>query len=113
MAAFMTDQSKGWEFFDALFNGAEQLERDGESFLKAAATRAGFDFKKLKTDAGSLKIQERLDADRSEADKIGVSGTPYFLVNDLVVRGAVSKDLFEDAIEMALRLSKTQPGRHP
>ena len=37
---------------------------------------------------------------------MGISGTPYFLVNDLLVRGAVSKDLFEDAIEMALRLTK-------
>ena len=106
MAAFMADQAKGWEFFDALFNGVEQFEREGETFLKATATRVGLDFKKLKADAGSPKVQERLDADRAEADKIGISGTPYFLVNDLVVRGAVSKDLFEDAIEMALRLSK-------
>ncbi|MDR2489578.1 MAG: thioredoxin domain-containing protein [Desulfovibrio sp.] len=106
IAAFMVDHGKGWEFHDALFNGVEQLERDGEAFFKATAALVGLDFKKLKIDAGNLKIQERLDADRAEADKIGISGTPYFLVNDLVVRGAVSKDLFEDAIEMALRLSK-------
>lgn len=105
-AAFMTDEAKGWEFFDILFNGVDQFERDGEGFLKAAAARAGLDFKKLKADAGSPKVQERLDADRAEADTIGISGTPYFLVNNLVVRGAVSKDLFEDAIDMALRLSK-------
>ena len=105
-AAFMTDPAKGWEFSDALFNGVDQFERDGETFLKATAAKTGLDFKKLKTDAGSLKVQERLDADRAEADKMGISGTPYFLVNDLLVRGAVSKDLFEDAIEMALRLTK-------
>ncbi len=105
-AAFMMDQAKGWEFFDALFTGADQFERDGEAFLKATATRVGLDFKKLKTDAGSVKVQERLDTDRAEADKFGISGTPCFLVNDLVVRGAVAKDLFEEAIEMAQRLGK-------
>ena len=106
MAAFMTDQAKGWEFFDALFTGVDQFERDGEAFLKATATRVGLDFKKLKADAGTAKVQERLDVDRAEADKLGITGTPCFLVNDLVVRGAVSKDLFEEAIEMALRLSR-------
>ena len=105
-AAFMTDHAKGWTFFDALFNGMDQFEHEGESFLKETATAAGLDFKKLKTDAGSPKVQDRLNADRAEADKYGISGTPCFLVNDLVVRGAVPKDLFEEAIETALRLRK-------
>jgi protein-disulfide isomerase len=104
-AAFMADEAKGWEFHDALFGGVEQLEREGEAFFKTTAALVGLDFKKLKADAGNIKVQERLDADRTEADALGISGTPCFLVNDLVVRGAVSKDLFEDAVEMALRLS--------
>ena len=104
MAAFMQDSAKGWEFYDALFNNADQYEREGEAFLKATAARVGLDFKKLKAEAGGAKVQERLDIDRAEADKFGISGTPYFIVNDLIVRGAVPKDMFEEAIEMALRL---------
>lgn len=105
-AAFMMDPQKGWKFFDVLFNSVSQFEREGENFLKTTAAEIGLDFKKLKADAGSVKVQERLDADRAEADALGISGTPYFLVNDLVARGAISKDLFEEAIEMALRLTK-------
>lgn len=105
-AAFIMDEKKGWEFFDILFNNVEQFEREGEAFLKETGTGLGYDFRKLKAEAGSSKVQARLDRDRKEADRLGISGTPYFLVNDLMVRGAVSKDLFEEAIEMALRLER-------
>lgn len=105
-AAFILNPAKGWEFFDALFNGVEQFERDGDAFLKGLAGKLGYDSKKLKTESGSANVQARLDADRKEADSLGISGTPYFLVNDLIVRGAVPKDLFEEAIEMALRVQE-------
>ena len=106
-AAFLLDPVKGWEFFDIVFDEIEQFERDGEAFVKAAATRVGLDFKKLKSEVGSARVKDRLDADRAEADRLDITGTPYFLVNDLLVRGAVSKDLFEEAIEMALSLKKS------
>ena len=35
-----------------------------------------------------------------------IEGTPYFLVNNLVIRGAVSKDLFRRAIEIELNRVK-------
>ncbi|MDL2317048.1 thioredoxin domain-containing protein [Desulfovibrio sp. OttesenSCG-928-A18] len=104
LAAFNLDPEKGWEFFDVLFFEQERFEREGENFLRETATRLGYDFKKLKSEAGSQRVQDQLNEDRKEADGFGISGTPYFLVNDLMVRGAVSKDLFEDAIEKALEL---------
>ena len=105
-AAFNLDPVKGWEFFDALFDGITLFERDTDTFLKDTAARLGYDLKKLKNEAGSVAVQERLDADRQEADRLGISGTPYFLVNDLLVRGAVSKDLFEEAVDKALALKE-------
>jgi protein-disulfide isomerase len=107
-AAFMLDETKGWEFFDKLFQDVERFERDGESYLKATSVALGYDFRKLKTEAGGEKVQARLAQDRKEADALGVSGTPHFLINNLMVRGAVSKDLFEEAIEMALKLTKKE-----
>lgn len=103
-AAFMLDPDKGWEFFDALFGGITLFERDTETFLKDTAGRLGYDLKKLKAEAGSPAVQQRLEADRQEADRLGISGTPYFVVNDLMIRGAVPKDLFEEAVDMALEL---------
>jgi protein-disulfide isomerase len=102
-AAFLLDPVKGWEFHDALFNGAEQYEREGEEFLKKTAEDLGYDFKKLKSEAGGPAVRQRLDFDAGEADNLGISGTPHFLINDLMVRGAVGRELFEEAVETALR----------
>lgn len=108
LAAFRLDEAKGWRFFDALFKNTEEYEREGDDFLKKTAAELGFDFKQLYAEAGGAAVQQMLEADSKEADGFGISGTPHFLVNDLLVRGAVSKDLFEEAIQMALRLKGAQ-----
>ena len=46
-----------------------------------------------------LRSEENM---REEADALGFVGTPYFLVNDLVVRGALSLEDFSTAVDMAL-----------
>lgn len=103
IAAYMQSAEKGWAFHDLLFENAAQLERDGEPFLKAQAVKAGLDLKRLMADAAGAKVQAVLDEDNQEADAIGAQGTPYFLVNNLVVRGAVAKELFEEAINRAMK----------
>ena len=102
-AAFLLDPVKGWDFFDDLFRDVKRYEREGDEFLKEIAANHGYDFKKLKSESGGARVQARLDEDRKEADGFGISGTPYFLVNDLMVRGAIPKDMFEEAVEMALK----------
>jgi len=103
-AALMLDPEKGWEFLDALFNNITLFERDTENFLKDTAARLGYDLRRLKAEAGSPAVQQRLAEDRQEADRLGISGTPHFVVNDLMIRGAVTRDLFEEAVEKALAL---------
>lgn len=105
-AAFLLDADKGWEFYDFLFRSVEEFEQKGEAFIKKAAEDMGFDYRKLKAEAASAQVQKRLDDDRREADGLGITGTPYFLVNDLLVRGAVSPDIFEEAIERSLAAKK-------
>lgn len=105
-AAFMLDANRGWDFFTALFDGINEFENNEDAFVKKLCADTGFDMKKLLAKASSQAVQDRLDADREEADGLGISGTPYFLVNDLLVRGAVSKELFEEAVDMALALKK-------
>ena len=46
----------------------------------------------------------QLEADADEADSLEVPGTPYFLVNDLIVRGYVPKEVFALAIDTALQM---------
>ena len=103
-AAFMQDEEKGWKFHDMLFDEAEQIESNGDNAIKAIAVKCGLDLKRLTADAAGAKVQSRLSEDEAEAEQFGIRGTPYFLVNDILVRGAVPVEMFEEAIVKALAL---------
>ena len=106
LAAFLQNPEKGWSFHDALFARIEEMEAKGDSFIRELAASLGLDVKKLQADAAGKRVEAILTADRAEADRLGISGTPHFLVNDLVIRGAVPKEIFDQAIDMALKLAK-------
>ena len=63
----------------------------------------GLDVKKLEADLrkNSQAIDLIVATDIKEAKELGFAGTPYFLVNNLVVRGAVPLETFIDAVEFA------------
>ncbi len=94
-------EEKAWKFHDALFADRNKLVTDGEAFLKTTAQDLGVDMKRLAKDVHSKKVSDIMAEDQQDAQKLGVEGTPYFLVNDLVVRGALPPDLFKKAIDMA------------
>ena len=101
-AAFMLAPEKAWKLYEELFRSAEKFESQGEDYIKGVSASLGFDYNTLKAESESSKVKDRLDADGKEADVLGISGTPHFLVNDLVIRGAVDQELFAEAIERAL-----------
>ena len=107
-AAFNQEADKAWRFHDALFAGAEHIEKNGDTAVKALAVQSGLDLKRLLADAASAKIQDRLTADEAEAEGFGIRGTPYFLINDLLVRGAVPRDMLEEALQKALALKNAK-----
>ena len=102
VAAGLQDPEKAWLLYDALFARREELLKNGEATLKDAATKAGLDMKRLNADAKSKAVKTLVDDDIAEGVRLGVKGTPYFLVNDLVVRGALSPELFAEAVHLAL-----------
>ena len=105
LAAFLQDADKGWRLHDILFNQIDMMEEGGDAFIKALAEEIGLDYKKLRTDAAGPRVEKILAADRAEADALGITGTPFFLVNDLVIRGALTEELFGEAVLMALELA--------
>lgn len=102
VAAAMQDPEKSWILYDLLFSRREEILKEGEPAIKRAAQEAGLDMKRLAADLRSKAVKDAIDADMIEAVNLGVQGTPYFLVNDLVVRGALAPDLFAEAVNMAL-----------
>ena len=76
VAAARQDPELAWKFYDLLFARRADVLKD---------------------------VRAEVDADIAEGQRIGVQGTPYFLINNLVARGALSSDLFKEAINMALQ----------
>ena len=106
MAISQQSEEKAWQFYKALFADRDQLIADGEAFLKKTAESLNVDMKRLAKDVHSKKVTDIIAEDQQDAQKLGIEGTPYFLVNNLVVRGALPLDLFKSAVDMALKNSK-------
>lgn len=101
IAIAMQSEPKAWEFYKAMYDNREKLLAEGEPFIKKTAQNLGLDMKKLQKDLRSKRVYEILAEDQEDGQKLGIEGTPYFLVNNLVVRGAIPVELFRSAIEMA------------
>lgn len=102
VAVSQQDESKAWALYRKLFADRERLVAEGEEYLKNAAEGLGVDMKRLGRDLRGKKVGDILKEDLQDARKLGVEGTPYFLVNNIVVRGALPLDLFRSAVQKAL-----------
>ncbi|MFN0217869.1 MAG: DsbA family protein [Hyphomicrobium sp.] len=78
-------QGKYWEFHQAMLT---QKGQANEASSIKAAEALGLDMSKLKTDMESKEIADELEADKELAKKMGINGTPHFLVGDKSIPGA-------------------------
>lgn len=105
LAAYEQDKVKAWKMYALLFDRQHDLETDLEGTLKAVAAEVGLDAARIASD---LKAHARehaaiMDGDAADAKSLGFVGTPYFLVNDRIIRGALPLENFIDAVELALK----------
>jgi protein-disulfide isomerase len=70
-------QGKYKEFHDALMGASNPLTKDK---VLDAAKSVGLNVKQLKTDIGSVKVSEELDNNLRLAQKLGIAGTPAYVV---------------------------------
>jgi 2-hydroxychromene-2-carboxylate isomerase len=56
--------------------------------IDAAAVRAGVDVEKMRADMGSVRLQKVIADNKTLARRVGISGTPAFLVGDQLIAGA-------------------------
>lgn len=105
LAASRQDQAKAWRMYALLFDAQQRYMADPQAVLPELATKAGLDAKALEADlkAHGKTYDEIIDADVADAKRLGFSGTPYFLVNNMVIRGALPLENFIDAVELALK----------
>ncbi len=109
VAAALQGEDKAWAYYDKIFATNDRLGPDGEMYLLQIAKEVGLDPERLENDAYSKEVAEKILEDQREAVEIGLSGTPCFLVNDIVVRGALDESLFDEAIRIALEKKGLAP----
>lgn len=88
-------QGKYWEFHQAM------MEHNGpisEESLQSVAKSIGLDVEKLKKDSKDPEIRAQIEANLSLARDIGINGTPGFVINDTVLRGAYGLEAMQKAI---------------
>jgi protein-disulfide isomerase len=96
------NQGKYWEVHRALLEAKGQ---SNEASALAAAGKLGLDVAKLKKDMASTEVTAEIEKVRELAQKMGINGTPHFLVGDRSIPGAPS-DLYEQIAQHAADLRK-------
>jgi protein-disulfide isomerase len=102
----LEQQGLFWEFHDALFAGPNPL---ADADLRQLAEGVGADLEAYAACLASGEQDARIDADVAAARELGISGTPAFLVNGVMLRGAQPVPAFERIIERELALDRAAP----
>jgi protein-disulfide isomerase len=94
-------QGKFWEYHDLLYES--QSSGFSDENLRALAERAELDMGRFERDYENGSYAKLVQKDFQEGQRIGVNGTPTFLINDQVVVGLQPIGVFEKVIEDARR----------
>ncbi len=86
-------QGKFWEYQEALFTHQDKL---GEAFYQATAKTLNLDLKRFDRDRNNAEAP--IQQDMALGQKIGVSGTPFFIMNGETFSGASSVDALEQTL---------------
>ena len=97
-----------WPYHDALF----AAEDAAPAALRNLASGLKLDLKEFDACLGSEAARAAVLADLREAKRLGISGTPTFVVNGRLIRGAIGVDEFKGIIERELRAARsTSPAK--
>lgn len=96
-------QGKYWEFHRGMLEGQGQA---GEASALKVAEKLGLDMNRLKKDMASAEVKKEIDDTRKLAGKLGIQGTPHFLVGERVIPGA-PENLLELLDKHVAELRKT------
>lgn len=96
-------QGRFWEFGEAVY-GQERRPRSDDfdtAHLRAYADQAGLDLAEYDTAVAGQAGRDEVRAELAEASRLGVTGTPAFLINGNPVIGAQPLESFVAVIDQA------------
>lgn len=106
-AIAMIDKAKAYKFHDKIFEDQGALRSGGPAYLKKLVKDVvGSDASKVFANTKNDVVQARLAADRKEAQKYEINGTPAFVVNGVFLKGAYPIEKFKEIIDRHLSAKK-------
>lgn len=93
------EQGKFWQYHDKLYGNQQAVETEN---LKQHAERLGLNTTKFNECLDSGKMASEVEKDFQDGQSYGVSGTPAFFINGILVSGAQPYSAFEQIIEQEL-----------
>jgi protein-disulfide isomerase len=99
-------QDRFWPYHDLLFQNPRAL---GDADLRAHAGTVGLDLAAFDACLQGPERTERIAADVAEATAAGISGTPAFVLNGVLIRGLRSPDEMAALVERELAAAAKTP----
>jgi len=93
------EQGKFWQYHDKLYGNQQAVETEN---LKQHAESLGLNTTKFNECLDSGKMASEVEKDFQDGQSYGVSGTPAFFINGILVSGAQPYSAFEQIIEQEL-----------
>ena len=88
-------QDQFWPYHDALFINQDSL---GEEFYLEVATELGLDIEQFNRDRASDAAKAAIARDLALASEMHLDSTPTFIMDDVLIPGAVPADFFVDML---------------
>jgi predicted DsbA family dithiol-disulfide isomerase len=101
-------QGKYWQYHDLLFANQQHLE---SSDLLKLAVRLDLDLKIFHACISRKTYKADVQHDVDEGKKLGITGTPAFFINGILVSGAIPLEEFARLIDRELERMKHEKGR--
>ncbi len=100
-------QGAFWKFHDGLFESAQQLS---PTLVRSIALNLKLNLEDFETCLSSQNSLDAVSSDLLEAQRIGINGTPSFVINGKLLLGIPSIEDFDTAIRRELdRASTSKP----
>jgi len=96
------EQGKFWEYRAGLF----EAPRVTEDLHQQLGESLGLDLESFQECLASEKYRQAVEGDSEEAARLGITGTPAFLVNGILISGARPLDAFSGIIDRELQAAK-------
>ncbi len=100
-ALALKSDALAWKFHDLAFSSRDRLESGGEEAIRAMLKEIGADPARVARDRKDPRVAARIARDVEEAAAFNVDGTPTFLINGVLVAGAVPLEDMESFMAAA------------